>query len=225
MIIAIAVCGLSQVHAQLYVGGSVGYTSSKVNTGGSSDQSGSSFKVLPEIGYQFSDYIAFGVSVGYLKGYAALGPLDVNDIKALTGTLISTAADLSNSDAANMNLKAFRIAPYLRYTVFESDMFQFFIDGVVGYSSIQADPSKLSGISDGNSGTGNVNLKEQTITGLEVCIRPGVALNVTDNFRLFAKIGSIGYQTLKVKDSDFKLTRMGVDLDSSNLLLGALFYF
>lgn len=225
MIIAIAVCGINQMHAQFYVGGSVGFTSSKISMGTGSDESGSSYKILPEIGYKFSDQMSFGVSLGYLKGYAALGSFDVNDIKALGGALISTAADLSSSDSNDMSLKAFRIAPYLRYTVFESGMFQFFIDGVVGYSSIKADAQKLGKKAGGDSGLGNINMKDRTVTGLEMCIRPGIAVNLNDNFSLFAKIGSLGYQTLKLKDSDFKLTRIGFDLDSNNLLLGAIYYF
>lgn len=228
LIVVIAMCGINQVHAQIYIGGSVGYTNSKISMGEDGDQSGSSFKILPEIGYQFNNQMAFGVSMGYMKGYAALAPFDVTDIKALGSAIVSTMTDVSSGDMGDLDLKTFRIAPYLRYTIFESGKFQIFIDGIIGLNFIKADASKIANGISGSLGEGELeddNLKTPKITGLEVCLRPGIALQLTDQCKLFAKIGTVGYQTFKLKDSDFKITRIGLDVDSNSLSLGALFCF
>lgn len=47
-------------NAQVYVGGSLGFTSSKMDNGGA-DQDGTSYKILPEIGYQLDDMVSIGV--------------------------------------------------------------------------------------------------------------------------------------------------------------------
>lgn len=51
--------------AQLYFGGSVGFTSTTlvVNATGENKTSGSSYKLSPEIGYQINDRIAVGGTV------------------------------------------------------------------------------------------------------------------------------------------------------------------
>ncbi len=223
MIVAIAICGIGQVHAQFYAGGSLGFTSTKVS-GGGHEESGSSFKILPEVGYQLNEQFAFGISLGYLKGYAALGSFDASDVKGLINNVMSTVVDLTSSDNIGLNLKSFRIAPYARYTVLESGKFQLFVDGVIGYSVIKGDPSKAQ-----SSGAlpDDIPLpsKEQQLTSMEVFVRPGVAVSLVDNFKIIAKFGTLGYQSLKVKDFDDKITRFGFDLDSNNLLLGAVFYF
>ncbi len=228
MIIVIAVCGIGQMHAQFYAGGSVGYTNSKVSDGGSDDQSGSSFKIMPELGYKFSDQMAFGVSLGYMKGYAAMGSFDVTDIKAFTSAIISTAIDGYSGDKGGLDLKGYRIAPYLRCNIFESDTFQFFIEAFAAYSSISVDASKMGGLAGGDTDDFDIDpsmVQDQELNGIEVGIRPGIALNLSEKCTLLARIGTLGYQSLKLKDSDTKLTRMGVDFDSNNLSLGAIFYF
>lgn len=220
MIAVIALCGMTQVNAQIYAGGSLGFTSTKLSGGGISE-SGSSFKILPEIGYQYSKDLAFGASFGYVKGYAALGSFDATDFKALINTVMSTAIDLSSSGSGGLNLKSFRFAPYARYTLLETGKLQFFVDGVLGYSLIKADLSGLASL----AGSSSVPSGTQDLTMLEVCVRPGVAVSLSDNFKIVAKFGSLGFQSLKIKDVDPKITRFGLDFDSNNLLLGAVYYF
>ncbi|RRD02721.1 outer membrane beta-barrel protein [Prevotella sp. OH937_COT-195] len=207
--------GITQGHAQFYVGGSFGFTNSKLSLGeGSDDLSGSSFKILPEVGYQYSDDLAFGISTGYVKGYAAFGSFDVTDIKAFGNALLSTAADIS-ADNDLVNIKCLRVAPYLRYTVYRNGAFEFFFDGVVGLNAITFGQKIRSLGGD----------EDYDVTAIEFGVKPGVALNVSKNVKLLAKIGSLGYQHLSVKDNDISISRFGLDVDGNNMLLGAVVYF
>lgn len=214
----------AQGFAQFYVGGSFGFTSSTVSGAegmdlglddfedledldyeASDDMSGSSFKFLPEIGYQLLPNAAIGVSFGYIKGYAAFGSIDIADYKALLSTIISTAADISSDDGGGYS--SIRLAPYIRYTLIKEGGFEIFADGIIGVNSITDKSS------------------DSKITSMEICVRPGISFAISSRVKLLAKMGSVGIQNLKMKDSDFKVTRFGLDLDGNNMLLGAAFYF
>ncbi len=213
----------AQGFAQFYVGGTFGLTSSKV-TGAEGfgdlsdfsdyedmdyevapDASGSSFKFLPEIGYQLLPNAAVGVSFGYIKGYAAFGSLDITDYKALLNTIVSTAADVSSDDGGGIS--SLRLAPYVRYTLIREGGFEIFADGVLGINSI----------SDKSS--------DSNLTAIELCVRPGISFAVSNRVKLLAKMGSVGLLHASMKDSDFKVTRFGLDLDGNNMSLGAAYYF
>ncbi|MCI6160188.1 MAG: outer membrane beta-barrel protein [Prevotellaceae bacterium] len=225
VVLAVAILGVAQSHAQFYAGGSLGFTSSKLSLGeGTDDKSGSSFKFLPEVGFQFSDNMAFGVSAGYIKGYASFGSIDVADLKAMGNAIFSTATDLG-SDNDNLNIKCLRVAPYLRYSLYKNGGFEIFVDGVVGLNAITLGQNlKSFGGSDKGLGTGSSN-EDNDITTVEVGLKPGIAFSVSKRVKFVAKMGSVGYQHLSVKDHDFKLSRFGLDLDGNNMLLGAMFYF
>jgi len=99
-------------NAQWYVGGSVGIGSVKVK-GGDSE---STYKILPEVGYNLSDSWAVGVALGYMKGAASFG----------NGLL-----DFDQ----NVKTKAFAVSPYARYTFLKSNLLNVFVDGSVGFAS------------------------------------------------------------------------------------------
>jgi len=209
-LVALLACVTMGASAQVYVGGSLGFTSSKVDQGGH-DQDGSSYKIIPEIGYQLDDDLSVGLQIGYAHGYASFGSLNVTDVKALMNTVVSTNADLNEDD---MKLNSFTIAPYLRYNVLKFDRVKFFIEGGVGYTSIKTDqaPAQLGG-------------NEAKLNLLEISFRPGVSIDLSSNISLMAKIGSLGYMEAKEKESDQKLTRFGLDIDTYNLLFGLNFKF
>ncbi len=206
----------AQGFAQFYLGGSFGFTSSKLSGVDFSDfsdeghevhvdMSGSSFKFLPEVGCQLLPNLAAGVSFGYIKGYAAFGSLDVTDYKALLSTVFSTVADVSSYDGGGFS--SIRLAPYVRFTLFREGGFELFADGVLGVNSISEKSSEIK------------------ISSMELCVRPGISFAVSNRIKLLAKMGSLGFLNLKAGDSDFKLTRFGLDLDGNNMLLGATYYF
>ncbi len=212
-----------QGHAQFYAGGTFGFTFSTLagaggmsdfdyyGTGGdyedyedaSSAQKGFSFKILPEFGYHLSLSMAAGISLGYIKGYAALGSIDITDFKALLNSAISTAADTQSEGSG---YSAIRLAPYIRYTMVRKGGFEIFTDAGVGFNYI-------------------MNKSSTNYFSLEFCLRPGVSFAISDSVKLLAKMGSLGFQHLRDKDGGFKLTRFGLDIDGNNMMLGAVYYF
>src|SRR5574344_673462 len=113
LLVVVAMFAVANLNAQVYVGGTVGLTHSKVSDGDASAK-GTSYKIVPEIGYRLSDKIAIGASLGYMKGAAALGSFDASDFtqlaKTIAGVGLNVASDFDN------NLKSYRFAPYVRYT-------------------------------------------------------------------------------------------------------------
>lgn len=63
LILLFAIMATLTVNAQLYVGGSVGFASEKIK----GEDSETTFKIMPEIGYNFSDNWAVGATLGYQK--------------------------------------------------------------------------------------------------------------------------------------------------------------
>ena len=61
--------------SKMYVGGSVGLSFTQMNDGaGNGDQSkqtGASYRILPEFGYNINNKLSVGVSAGLTKGFAA----------------------------------------------------------------------------------------------------------------------------------------------------------
>lgn len=97
----VAVCA----SAQVYVGGSVGIAGTKIGDG---DRE-TTYKFLPEIGYQFADKWAVGVEFGWAKG----NPVTI--------------------EGTSKFAKSFELNPYVRYTALKSKFVDVFIDGTVGY--------------------------------------------------------------------------------------------
>ena len=97
------------VNAQIYVGGSVGVGSVKFG----SDDAETTYKFMPEIGYNINQDWAIGVALGYQKGTCNFGEFDFNPGKT----------------------EVFMVNPYARYTFLDSDMVNVFIDGGIGFAS------------------------------------------------------------------------------------------
>ena len=105
----VAVFAAMNMNAQFYVGGSVGFGSAKLG-GGDSE---STYKIVPEVGYNLNDQWAIGVALGYQKGSCNFGNLDFNPGK----------------------VEVFAVSPYARYTFMESDMVNVFVDGGLTFAS------------------------------------------------------------------------------------------
>lgn len=210
MLVALMAC-IATANAQWYVGGTAGFTSTKVDFGGS-DQSGTSFKIIPEIGYKVDDAFSVGVQVGYAHGLAAFGSLTVSDLKGIVTTAASAATDLAEED---MKLNSFTIQPYLRYNVVNFGKAKLFLEGYVGYTNINMkDESGSSKVAD-----------ETKINAFELGIRPSVSISLSDKLDVVGKIGTLGFLSAKESESDVSLTRFGLDVDSYNVLVGFNFHF
>ena len=113
--VAIALGTLTAVNAQevggMWVGGTVGFSSSKVKDGDSQ----LSFKVLPEFGYVFSENLGVGIVLG--GGHKHTGS---DDESLLGGT---------GEGAKNY----YRVNPFLRYTFLKGDLGSLFVDGGGAY--------------------------------------------------------------------------------------------
>lgn len=208
--------GISAMQAQeskFYVGGTFGFTWSKMKTDEGS-QSGASVKVMPEVGYNLSDKWSLGVSLGYSHGYAAFGGIDFNDLKSIVNAVASTAADVAADDYAKLN--SFRFAPYARYNFWQTGKLKFFLEGSLGY--IHVGMNGGDGLEDRMGGDPVLNV-------VELNIRPGLSFDASKKITLTAKVGSLGFIHGKEKESGMTLNRFGFDVDTFNILLGMNYNF
>jgi len=98
------------MNAQIYVGGSVGVGSVKY---GSHDAE-TTYKFVPEIGYNLNDDWALGVAFGYQKGACSLG---------------------NGNYGQDVDTELLQLSPYVRYTAVKSKLVNVFVDGGVGIGS------------------------------------------------------------------------------------------
>lgn len=162
--------------AQVYVGGSVSVDgwSSQENAG---DRSETTFKFMPEIGYNLNEDWAIGTVIGY----------ENNKWDGVEGVSES----------------AFVVAPYARYTYLKSGKLSLFVDGGVSFESAS----------------------EADWTAFGVGLKPGLAVNLTDNVSFVSHIGFIGYETLNPSGAKNSINHCGVDLSGENLSFGLYFNF
>jgi len=106
MTIAAAFVAVS-MSAQMYVGGSLGFTSSSYDGKGT----GTYFELMPEFGMQFSDKWGAGIEIGY-----------------------SNFGDKTQSDKVTINSNEFRFAPYARFTALKLGPVNVFFDGQFTYA-------------------------------------------------------------------------------------------
>lgn len=226
-IIAIAAAALmlfvgQTASAQLYFGGSLGFTST-TRKAGQATQSGASFKFLPEVGYQINDRMSVGGVVGYMSGYAALGSFDPTDLKSIATAAVSTSVDL-NSDPNGLTvpgqagngggnrINGIRIAPYFRFNIFSGRRFDFFVEGVAALNSIT-----MKNYDGQQWQTGG----EYTL--IEFGAKPGFKIKFDNHFNIIGRLGSLGVQSLSQKDVENSITRVGFDMESANILLGFVY--
>ena len=209
--------GISAMQAQeskYYVGGTFGFTWSKMKTDGGS-QAGASVKIMPEFGYNLDDKLTLGVALGYSHGYAAFGGIDFNDLKSIANSVVSTAADLANDGTAKLN--SFRFAPYVRYNFWQTGKLKLFVEGSIGYIhvGVKSDQLRAQLKVDGNP----------ALNVVELNVRPGLSFDASKKITLLAKVGSLGFIHGKEKQTGTKLNRFGFDVDSYNILLGMNYNF
>ena len=106
MTLAVAFIAVA-ANAQVYVGGNVGIASSKI---GDADAV-TTYKVLPEIGYNINQNWAIGTTAGWGKG----NPVKIEDEPQKTQNY-------------------FTVEPYVRYTFVRSKYINAFVDGGFGYT-------------------------------------------------------------------------------------------
>lgn len=112
----VAIAMATTMNAQWYVGGSVGFASVKAG-GGSSE---TTYKILPEIGYNLNKQWSFGVAFGYQKGSYTAGTTFLN---ALNG--------------GDLKTEIFSVSPYARYTFMKGKLVDLFCDAGLDFASVK----------------------------------------------------------------------------------------
>jgi hypothetical protein len=108
----VAVAMAVSVNAQGYFGGSIGVAS--VKNGGADAET--TYKFVPEIGWNFNSEWAAGVAFGYQKG----------------------ACDLQyGSYGQDVDTEILSVNPYVRYTAWNTKYVNVFVDGGIGLASIK----------------------------------------------------------------------------------------
>ncbi len=122
-----AVAVAATMNAQGYVGGGVGFQSVSYD-----GESTTAFTLMPEVGYNLSDNMAVGITLGYAEAGK-----DANKVKK------------------------FAIAPYFRYTFLSFDKVNVFADLGLGYINTKYDSFKNNTFEIGVKPGVAVNLNEK----------------------------------------------------------------
>lgn len=201
-----AVAVAATMNAQIYVGGSLGFSSQKTtaeytedNVTVSADASSTTFTFSPEVGYKLNDKMAVGLALGFTTG---------------------SADDTENLDATIKNTE-FSIKPYFRYTFAQWNKVSLFADAELGFSTGK-DTYEYS--------EDNVTVStDQKYSGFHFAIVPGIAYQANEKISVVAKLGNgLGYWYTKYEPSDnlsVSTSEFGLNLNSLGLTLGVYYNF
>ena len=126
MTIAAAFVAVS-MNAQVYVGGSVAFNAESTQQL-AGDKSETTFKILPEVGYNINDEWAIGAVLGYQS----------NKFSAVTNSVDGYRTISSES--------AFTFNPYARYTFANFGKVNLFVDGGVDFTTYSKSDATALGI-------------------------------------------------------------------------------
>lgn len=101
----------STTKAQFYVGGSVGFGLVKQN----GNETQTTYKIIPEVGYCINDVWSVGIALGYKKGSCLVG---------------------KSYYEQNVRSKAIGVQPYVRFTPIHVSIVDVIVDGCFTYESI-----------------------------------------------------------------------------------------
>lgn len=177
--------------AQVYVGGGIGFgTSKEAHAEGTDVDSRNTFYITPEIGYNLSDDFAVGIGLGY--NYSKKGDRKTN---------------------------GFSIEPYARWTFAKWERVSLFLDGGIGYGF---DKDKTTT----DLGNGKTVSVEQKTSQFYIGIRPGLKVNLTNQFALITKVGWFGWTcTMPDGDNMKNGSDFGLNLNGENLSFGLQYTF
>lgn len=218
---------------KVYVGGTVGYTSTSVKQTADPDTfqkldpeittDGSSLKLVVDFGYDLDKVNSIGVQLGYFTGLAAMGSLDPVNINEFLLAYQGMQQDMRKGDSDVVGL---RFAPFIRHNLISNKTFDLFVDAVLGIENLKQEVSA-------DDGTGTVVKQGQKYSLFELVARPGIALKLEKNFRLVARFGSLGYQSIKSQiyqgntkfDGAEEISRFGFSAATSGLAFGIEYHF
>lgn len=176
LMVAMAVATLT-ANAQVYVGGGLGFSSSKdayVDADGVTEPDAvTSFSILPEIGYKLDDKLSVGIQLGFT-----------------TTSYGDTYVEEFQKTLKDVKATGFAIAPYARYTFVKWGKVGLFADAQFAYAHTSAK-------GDMPVGGDKVVECERTENTWSLGIKPGLSFDVNDKISLVTKIGWLGYSSTK----------------------------
>lgn len=165
MIAVMAVAAVS-ANAQIYVGGGLGFKTSKevvLDVKDAEQPSTTTISLIPEIGYKLNDNSAIGIELG----------------------IESKSTDGKSSFG-------FKLAPYYRHTFWSADKLSIFADVQLSFKS-STDTEDEESYTEKGDPTTIENKTTNSEFGLGVA--PGIAYDLNDKFTMVAKIGWLGFKS------------------------------
>ena len=115
----------------------------------------------------------------------------------------------------------FAIAPYARWTFFNSDRVKLFLDMGFGISVTNFDNKVFVDVEE--SGDGDITIEaDDDVTGFRIGVQPGIAFKLNKHFSVLAKVGFLGY------DNEYEKAGregFGMKLNGENLSFGIEYTF
>lgn len=193
-----AVCVAATMNAQGYVGGSLGYSTTKTNNGSvgtpaTEEYTTKAFVIQPEIGYKMDDKMSVGLVISYVtasKEAEYVGP--------------GTAPSYTKPSSTTIGLR-----PYLRYQVLTFGKANIFVDGGLNFAISK---EKEVGLDANGKAYDN-----KPAMDLGLFVQPGIAFDINEKWSIVAKLEDMftfGYSKNAVPDLD------GAPDASSNLNFG-----
>ena len=102
----------------------------------------------------------------------------------------------------------FAIAPYARWSFFHSDRVKLFLDMGFGFQVTDFDKA--------------YDRDDDSITGFQIGVKPGIAFKLNDHFSVLAKVGFLGYDN---QYSDLDGEGLGLLVNGENLSFGIEYTF
>jgi hypothetical protein len=156
------------LHAQLFVGGSLGLNSTKTSstTGSTTTELGKNFNYdfSPEVGYFLSENLALGLDFG------------IGNNKTTTPITPTTNSELSVTN--------WSIRPFARYYAMKSGSFSLFGEGAINIGGSSSQTTNGATTTDGLS-----------TSTFGISLQPGIAYDLSDKVSLIAKVGGIYYSS------------------------------
>lgn len=189
----------ASANAQYYVGGSVGFETSKTKGLPSS----TTFTLLPDFGYEMDEQLGFGIEIGYQH--------TGNYANELVGSV------------SGLKANTFKIAPYVRYTYLKTGMIKLFLDGKVGFSTTSMKRDVTSIDSNGNPISTTQKYNDRA-NAFSITVEPGIAFEVAKSWSIEAKTTNLlGFHHTWY--GNMKSNAFGLGVNTLGLNFGAYYHF
>lgn len=167
LLVAGPVISHAQEKGQMWIGGSIGVSTSKKN-----DVKATSFTILPELGYQFAKRWGAGMTIGYARAQDHYSYMTNMDDGRLAPQIYTATSNEFISEL------------FVRYAYFKRNVCILFLDGGAGYTNRIAKQD-----SD--------QIRDGSFQLFSAGIRPGIGINLSPNFTLTGQFGFVGYEYKK----------------------------